>query len=201
MVGLEVAMIPPSSGGTDAVERVRASQRILVIGCPGAGKSTLRWELARQTGLPLIPLDDLYWGAGWRRATPAEFETAQGEVLRRRNGIIDGTFLRFLPQRLEWAEAVIHLDLPTCSALVGVLRRHLSRLLGDTVNLPRAVREAGVVEGRPLSRELLHFVLTFRSRVRPLLLGALRGWRTGIVLTLRTRAQVASFRRRGRGCR
>ena len=37
------------------------AKRILVIGCPGAGKSTLSLELAELSGLPLIHLDKEYW--------------------------------------------------------------------------------------------------------------------------------------------
>lgn len=40
-------------------------ERILIIGSPGAGKSTLSRELARRTGLPVHHLDRLYWNPGW----------------------------------------------------------------------------------------------------------------------------------------
>ena len=40
-------------------------QRILVIGSPGAGKSTLSHQLAERTGLPLHHLDQLFWLSGW----------------------------------------------------------------------------------------------------------------------------------------
>jgi len=35
-------------------------QRVLVIGSPGAGKSTLSTQLASVTGLPLFHLDQLH---------------------------------------------------------------------------------------------------------------------------------------------
>ena len=35
-------------------------QRVMIIGCPGAGKSTFARALAEKTGLPLIHLD-LIW--------------------------------------------------------------------------------------------------------------------------------------------
>ena len=40
-------------------------QRVLVIGSPGAGKSTLSHQLAERTGLPLHHLDRMHWLPGW----------------------------------------------------------------------------------------------------------------------------------------
>ena len=36
-------------------------KRIMVIGCPGSGKSTFSRALNKKTGLPLYYLDMLYW--------------------------------------------------------------------------------------------------------------------------------------------
>ena len=36
-------------------------RKIIVIGCPGSGKSTFSKALHRITGIPLIHLDMLYW--------------------------------------------------------------------------------------------------------------------------------------------
>ena len=49
-------------------------RRVLVIGCPGAGKSTLTRALAETLGLPAVYLDRLWWKSGWINRTRAEFE-------------------------------------------------------------------------------------------------------------------------------
>ena len=36
-------------------------QKIIVIGCPGSGKSYFSKELAKKTKLPVIHLDMIYW--------------------------------------------------------------------------------------------------------------------------------------------
>lgn len=36
-------------------------KKIMVIGCPGSGKSTFSKELQKGIGLPLFHLDMLYW--------------------------------------------------------------------------------------------------------------------------------------------
>ncbi|MCH5316325.1 MAG: AAA family ATPase [Eubacterium sp.] len=39
--------------------------KIIVVGCPGAGKSTFSRKLAEKTGIPLYHLDALYWKEDW----------------------------------------------------------------------------------------------------------------------------------------
>ena len=36
-------------------------KRVMVIGCPGSGKSTFSRALHSKTGLPLFYLDMMYW--------------------------------------------------------------------------------------------------------------------------------------------
>ena len=42
-------------------------KRVLIVGSPGAGKSTLAKKLAAKTGLPLTHLDELYWDSNWQQ--------------------------------------------------------------------------------------------------------------------------------------
>ena len=51
-------------------------ERILVIGCPGAGKSTLSRQLGEKLGLPVIHLDRLFWKPGWVESTREEIGRA-----------------------------------------------------------------------------------------------------------------------------
>jgi adenylate kinase family enzyme len=39
--------------------------RILVIGCSGAGKSVFALALGARTGLPVVHIDQLFWLPGW----------------------------------------------------------------------------------------------------------------------------------------
>ncbi len=36
-------------------------KRIIVIGCPGSGKSTFAIRLSNMTGIPLLHLDNIWW--------------------------------------------------------------------------------------------------------------------------------------------
>ena len=52
--------------------------RILVIGCPGAGKTYFAKKLKEITGLPVIHMDNLYWN---KDKTSVDLETLKKKLL------------------------------------------------------------------------------------------------------------------------
>ena len=82
-------------------------KKVIVIGCPGSGKSTFARVLHEKTGLPLYHLDMLYWNA----------------VLRTDAWIIDGHYGTTLELRLRACDTVIILDYPAAVCLNGVRER------------------------------------------------------------------------------
>ena len=109
-------------------------KRVLIIGSPGAGKSTLAREVARLTGLPLIHLDQFHWSAGWVESTKAEMEAKVREVIEQPRWVIDGNYGGTLPLRLTRADTVIDLDLPRWLCVFSIIRRavaHRGRTRSD----------------------------------------------------------------------
>jgi adenylate kinase family enzyme len=49
-------------------------KRILIIGCGGAGKSTLARQLGDKLGLPVVHLDKLFWHPGWVESSKEEID-------------------------------------------------------------------------------------------------------------------------------
>ncbi|MFM5918149.1 MAG: AAA family ATPase [Novosphingobium sp.] len=98
-------------------------QRVLVIGSPGAGKSTFAHALGKCTGLPLVHMDQLSWLPGWIERDRDEARAALSEVLAQDRWIIDGNYGSSLPLRIERADTVILLDYPTWLCLARVLKR------------------------------------------------------------------------------
>ena len=98
-------------------------ERILIIGCPGAGKSTLARQLAEKLDLPLIHLDSLFWLPGWKERDKGEFDALLAEELGKPQWIIDGNYGRTLATRLEFCDTVIFLDFGRFACLRGVLTR------------------------------------------------------------------------------
>ena len=70
-------------------------QRVMVIGSPGAGKSTFARAIAERLGLPLIHLDAEYWQAGWVEPPADEWrgrvvELVAGDVELGHEGVDQG---------------------------------------------------------------------------------------------------------------
>ena len=97
--------------------------RIIVIGCPGAGKSTFARKLRDKTGLPLYYLDMLYHKPDRTAVTRGEFDKKLSAVLRTDEWIIDGNYQRTLPLRFEACTDVFLLDLPPEECLLGAASR------------------------------------------------------------------------------
>ena len=131
-------------------------QRILVIGSPGAGKSTLSHELAARTGLPLFHLDKLFWLPGWVERDRDEGRAELAQVLSGERWIIDGNYGSTMPMRIARADTVVWLDYPTWLCLGRVFKRWW---------MYRGKARPDMTEDCPenLNLEFLLYVLNFRS--------------------------------------
>lgn len=99
------------------------AQRILVIGSPGAGKSTFARKLRDALDLPLVYLDMLWHKPDQTTTTREEFDAALSAILQQDCWIIDGNYARTLKQRLERAETVFLFNLPAGECLAGAAAR------------------------------------------------------------------------------
>lgn len=72
-------------------------RKILVIGCPGAGKSTFARSLHKMTGIPLYYLDMLFHRADRTTVSEEIFDEQLNVLLQKEKWIIDGNYLRTLP--------------------------------------------------------------------------------------------------------
>ena len=78
------------------------AKRILILGCGGAGKSTLARRLGAATGLPVVHLDGLYWQPGWVAMERAAWRRTVENEIAKDAWIIDGNFGSSLELRRVW---------------------------------------------------------------------------------------------------
>lgn len=97
--------------------------KVIVIGCPGAGKSTFARKLRDITGLPLYYLDLLWHKSDKTTVSRDEFDAELEEILAQDSWIIDGNYQRTLERRLEACNTVFLLDYPMALCLDGAKER------------------------------------------------------------------------------
>ena len=98
-------------------------KRILVIGCPGAGKTYFSKRLSQILGLPLIHMDNLYWHKDKTSIPTEELKAKLLPYLEKDEWIIDGNYHRTLEMRLPYATDVFLLDIPREECVKGILER------------------------------------------------------------------------------
>jgi len=103
-------------------------KRVLVIGCPGAGKSTLAFKLGRLLDLPVIHLDKKFWQPGWAMTPSDIWRRKVAELVAQDMWVIDGTYDKSLDIRLPRADTVVLLDFPRHLCLWRVLKRVFTSL-------------------------------------------------------------------------
>lgn len=98
-------------------------ERIMVIGSPGAGKSTFSRKLRDVTGLPLYYLDTIWHKQDRTNISREEFDEKLMEIVKEDRWIIDGNYQRTLKKRLERCDTVFFLDYPVEVCLEGAAAR------------------------------------------------------------------------------
>ena len=98
-------------------------ERIIIIGCGGAGKSTLARKLGEVLDLPVVHLDKLFWKPGWVEMEREEFDALLQVELQKEKWIMDGNFNRTMPERIKRCDTIIYLDFSRFACLMGVLKR------------------------------------------------------------------------------
>ena len=97
--------------------------KIIVIGCPGAGKSTFSQKLSDIWNLPLYHLDMLYHNSDGTHISKEELEEKLKEIFKNEDWIIDGNYQRTLEMRMKECDKIILLDYPIEVCLAGAESR------------------------------------------------------------------------------
>ena len=159
-------------------------KRVMIIGCPGSGKSTFARSLTAKTGLPLYYLDMMYWNPDRTTKPKDEFRAALRETVALPEWIIDGNYGSTLEIRMEACDTVIFLDYPVEVCIAGVEERR---------GKPRP--DMPWVETEP-DLEFIEFIKKYNEESRPKVIELLEKYKEKNIIIFKSRSEADDFLRR-----
>ena len=97
--------------------------KVIIVGCPGAGKSTFARKLNQITNLPLYHLDMLWHKPDRTNISKEKFDEELKKILKKDKWIMDGNYQRTLEMRLKECDTAFLLDYPLEVCLSGAQSR------------------------------------------------------------------------------
>lgn len=98
-------------------------KKVIVIGCPGSGKSVFSRKLREITGLPLYPLDMIHWRPDRTYITREELIKRLCEIFKTDEWIIDGNYGSTMELRMSYCDTIFFLDYPTELCYESIMKR------------------------------------------------------------------------------
>ena len=144
-------------------------KKVLILGCPGAGKSTFARKLRDKTGLPLYYLDMIWHKPDRTTITKQEFDAKLSEIIKQEEWIIDGNYVFFL-------------DLPTNVCLAGVE----GRIGSEREDMPWQEEE--------LSAEFRNFIINFSRDEIPEINEMLRKYKNKNIIIFKSREEIDAWK-------
>ena len=156
-------------------------KKVIVIGCPGSGKSTVSRALHNMTGIPLYHLDMMYWNADKTTVEKSVFLERLSAVLENNEWIIDGNYGSTMELRMAACDTVIFLDYPLDVCLDGIKERR---------GKPRS--DMPWIETEE-DAEFIEFIKSYNEQQKPKVLELLEKYSDKNIVILRSREQADAF--------
>ena len=156
-------------------------KKVIVIGCPGSGKSTFARALHNKTGIPLYHLDMMYWNADKTTVEKSVFRERLSVVLEKDEWIIDGNYGSTMELRMAACDTVIFLDYPLDVCLDGIRDRR---------GKPRS--DMPWIETEE-DAEFIEFIKKYNEQQKPKVLGLLEKYSDKNIIIFKNREQADAF--------
>lgn len=98
-------------------------KKVIVIGCPGSGKTTFAEKLNKCTGISLYYLDAIWHKPDKTHISREEYDKRLDEIFEEDKWIIDGNYKRTVEKRIRMCDTVFLFDLPVEVCIQGATER------------------------------------------------------------------------------
>ena len=156
-------------------------KKVIVIGCPGSGKSTVSRALHNKTGIPLYHLDMMYWNADKTTVEKSIFLERLSAVLEKNEWIIDGNYGSTMELRMAACDTVIFLDYPLDICLDGIRERR---------GKPRS--DMPWIETEE-DAEFIEFIKNYNEQQKPKVLELLEKYSDKNIVIFKSREEADAF--------
>ncbi len=156
-------------------------KKVIIIGCPGSGKSTFARALQEKTGLPLFYLDMLYWNKDKTTVSKDVFRERLKNVLSKDKWIIDGNYGSTMEMRMLECDTVFFLDFDVEICLSGIKERQ-GKYRPD---MPWVATED--------DREFLQFIRSFETESKPKIIELFEKYRNKNIIIFNSRNEAELY--------
>ena len=156
-------------------------KKVIVIGCPRSGKSTVSRALHNKTGIPLYHLDMMYWNADKTTVEKSVFLERLSVVLEKDEWIIDGNYGSTMELRMAACDTVIFLDYPLDVCLDGIRERR---------GKPRS--DMPWIETEE-DAEFIEFIKNYNDQQKPKVLALLEKYSDRNIIIFKSREEADAF--------
>ncbi len=157
-------------------------KKVIVIGCPGSGKSTFSKALHKITNIPLFHLDLIFWNADKTTVEKPVFLDRLFKIIQSDEWIIDGNYGSTMELRMQACDTIIFLDYPLDVCLNGIKERK---------GKPRS--DLPWIEPDEDDVEFLEFIKNYNSQSRPKVMELLDRFSHKDVIIFSNRTQAEEF--------
>ena len=159
-------------------------KKIIVIGCPGSGKSYFSKKLSEITNIPKFHLDILFWKENWVKTPRDEFLNKILDIVNNNDSfILDGNYHRTLDFRMNLADTIFFLDLPVEVCLESEKQRRGK----PREDLPSYLIEEGEDE------EFVNLITNFQNNQRHLIVEILEKHKDKNIIVFKSRDEVNNY--------
>ena len=157
-------------------------QKVMIIGCPGSGKTTFAEKLNKITGLPLYHLDAIWHKPDKTHIAREDFDKRIVEIFATPQWIIDGNYASTMELRMQACDTVIFLDYPLDVCLNGIEERK-----------GKARSDMPWIEPSEDDGEFIEFIKNYNSQSRPKVMELLDRYSHKNIIVFSTRTQAEDF--------